>query len=513
MSAERAQTEATPRQAAPAARPLRTTDARAISVTGLLALQRTAGNRAVTRLLQRSNGHPPNDWWERVAASLERRMEQVEQEIADVERIAEDHLGGRWVPGDPVREQTMIKALEELAQRGDTTAAGLLSQLRRLHRRHRRLFEHWDRARARLRARVPGGGGQGGAPGGGGGQSQFDKDVKAGEKAAVKEAEKTVVKEAEKTVVKEAEKTVVKTAEKTAVKTAEAAAERAVGTLAKAEGRLARTIYKIGAIAEALLPGPLDALMLMVDYAGAWADAKEEAQRRSFHYGFELGLAAGLIGLQKPWVHANLRRRFADKDAISELIGVTGLRELETNKGLDLGVAVGAAFPAKERGELLEAGFGELAKDGARIADRREIFTIETVARLSRVLRPWSESVFDEVARFVQAIGDSTTYHTIAGGRGPHSQQTTTRTRAVWFNVTPGIRRLELLKEGSTSMDYRKISDIFHLETIPDRVAAMAIRRTEQLFGKVEEMDGPLMPPRREPIAAKPRRQPIAAGR
>jgi hypothetical protein len=411
--------------------------------------------------------------------------------LADARRVAQDlrdfandrivEAGRPW-PTSPVQTRT---ALEELAEGGNQTAADLLKELRAAEEVETRLNREW------LRRRLPfqGGGGKGAAAG------------------------KGAAGAAEKTVVKEAEKTVVKTAEKTVVKAAETAAERAVGTLAKAEGRLARTVYKIGAIAEALLPGPLDALMLMVDYAGAWADAKDEALRRSFHHGFELGLGAGLIGLQKPWVDANLRRRFADKDVISELIGVTGLRELETNKGLDLGVAVGAAFPAKERGELLEAGFGELAKEGARIAGRREIFTIETVARLSRVLRPWSQGVFDEVARFVQAIGDSTTYRMIAGGRGPQSQQITTRTRAVWFNVAPGIRRLELLKEGSTSMDYRKIADIFHLEPIPDRVAAMAIRRTEQRFGKVEEMDGPLMPPRREPIAAKPRRHPIAAGR
>lgn len=294
---------------------------------------------------------------------------------------------------------------------------------------------------------------------------------------------------------------------------AEAAAERAAGSLAKAEGRMTRVVYKMGAIAEAMLPGPLDALMLMVDYAGAWASAKEEALRLSFQHGFRLGLAAGLIGLEKPWVDGHLRRRFVEKDVISELIGVTGLRELETNKGLDLGLQVGAAFPAAERGELLDAGFLELAKEGVRIADKREIFTIETVAKLSRVLRPWSDAVFDEVATFVGSIGDSRDDHMIAGGPEPRTQHTTTRTRAVWFNVAPGIRRLELLREGSVSIDAEKTSDLYHLEDIPGRVAAMAIRRTEQRFGKVEEIDGPLMPPRRMPIAAKERRQPIAAGR
>jgi hypothetical protein len=513
MNAARRQTEATSRQATPAVRP---PQARAVSVTGLLALQRTAGNRAVTRLLQRAAPGPPGGppGPPRPPGVIARDLARARREADAAVLAGEDLLREAGVKV-PVDERELRRALRDLERRGNGKARGVLDSLSRAREEEEKLFEEWLRAQQHFRP-------PGGARGGAGGKEPAAKaaEKEAGKEAektvakeAGKEAEKTVVKEAEKTVVKEAEKAVVKTAEKTVVKTAEAAAERAVGTLAKAEGRLARTIYKIGAIAEALLPGPLDALMLMVDYAGAWADAKDEALRRSFHHGFELGLAAGLIGLQKPWVDANLRRRFADKDVISELIGVTGLRELETNKGLDLGVAVGAAFPAKERGELLEAGFGELAKQGARIADRREIFTIETVARLSRVLRPWSQAVFDEVARFVQAIGDSTTYRVTAGGRGPQSQQITTRTRAVWFNVAPGIRRLELLKEGSVSTDYRKIADIFHLEPIPDRVAAMAIRRTEQRFGKVEEMDGPLMPPRREPIAATPRRQPIAAGR
>lgn len=57
---------------------------------------------------------------------------------------------------------------------------------------------------------------------------------------------------------------------------------------------MVRTIYKIGAIAGALLPGPLDALMLMVECAEAWAEAKETVLRRSFRRGFELGLARAL---------------------------------------------------------------------------------------------------------------------------------------------------------------------------------------------------------------------------
>jgi hypothetical protein len=53
MSTVRAQTEAGPAEAAPAGRPPHATDARTVSAAGLLALQRTAGNRAVGDLLAR----------------------------------------------------------------------------------------------------------------------------------------------------------------------------------------------------------------------------------------------------------------------------------------------------------------------------------------------------------------------------------------------------------------------------------------------------------------------------
>jgi hypothetical protein len=80
MSTVRRQTAATPQQATPEARPLHT---HAVSVTGLLALQRTAGNRAVTRLLQRSNGHPPDDLVGELAAARQaaRRLREMATDI------------------------------------------------------------------------------------------------------------------------------------------------------------------------------------------------------------------------------------------------------------------------------------------------------------------------------------------------------------------------------------------------------------------------------------------------
>jgi hypothetical protein len=360
MSTVRGQTEASPGQAAPAARPRLTTDARAVSVAGLLGLQRTAGNRAVTRLLQRSNGHPPDDRWGRVVADLERRLGEVGREIDEVERIADDLLGGR------LHGESTLQALERLAQRGNKTAEGLLEQLRQLLKRHRRLFDALERARERLRARLPGGGGQGGAPGGGEGQSQFDKGAKAGEKEAGKEAEKTVAKEAEKTVAKEAEKTVVKEAEKKVVKEAgERVVKEAGGAAAERVGKgtlLKRVAAKIGPkLLEALVPDPLDALELMVDFAKSFTEAREAIRRRNLEDGFAVGWAAYLVVPRWEWAKW-FALTVASKDVATQVVGAVGVAENAFNEGLVRGFIYGEKHTAAQTDRVRQKAFDAVLK-------------------------------------------------------------------------------------------------------------------------------------------------------
>jgi hypothetical protein len=309
----------------------------------VLALHRRAGNRAVTRLLQRSNGNPPDDLWERVARQAQREFEEVVREADELERIADDLLGGR-LQGRPTTQ-----ALEELAQQGDQTARRLLEDMRRLGRRRDRLFDALERARARAQAAraarggLPGGGGQGGA-GGGGGQSQFDKGVKAGEKQAGKEAEKTVVKqagkEAEKTVVKQAGKE----AEKTVVKEAgKKAAKEALEEVARPR-RLAGLGAKVGkatlALIDGLMPDPTDAIALLIQYAESFKAAQEAVRKRNLEKGFAIGWACYV--LFPTWERAQtFARTYVEKDVITQIIDAVGIAENAYNEGLVRGFRYG----------------------------------------------------------------------------------------------------------------------------------------------------------------------------
>jgi hypothetical protein len=340
----------------------------------------------VTRLLQRSNGHPPDDRWGRVAADLERRLGEVGREIDEVERIADDLLGGR-LHGEPT-----LQALERLAQRGNATAGRLLARLRQLLRRHRRLFDALERARARLRAPLPGGGGQGGAPGGGQGQSQFDRGAKAGEKEAGKEVEKTVAKEAEKTAVKEAEKTVVKEA-------GEAVAERAAK-----QGLLRRLAAKIGPkLLDDLVPDPLDAIELMIDFAQSYTEARDAIRRRNLENGLAIGWAAYLVVPRWDWAKW-FALTVASKDVATQIVGAVGIAENAFNEGLVRGFIYGEKHTTAQSDRVRQKAFNAVLKATGHTPGRYDDDDLYTFGRddvysFAAALRPAAVEVLKEADR------------------------------------------------------------------------------------------------------------------
>ncbi len=276
---------------------------------------------------------------------------------------------------------------------------------------------------------------------------------------------------------------------------ADEAVLKSEGELMKTEGKLVRTAARVGAIAEALLPGPLDALMLMVEYAGAYADAQDAIRRRNFRAGFRLGLAAALVGLESGWLRENLARKYVEEDrVISEVVGATGLAEKEFNKGLGAGHPIGAVFSQDQKNALTQAGFAALAAEGYRVSRDTDLFTIDTVARLARVLQPQVEQVFAELETFVYPIGESTHRALTAVMQDvPHVSTTHVKIRAAWINISPGVKKLALITDTTISHDSTVLTDDQKREWIPDRMIAVALKRTERAYGKIDTIDGPMM--------------------
>lgn len=275
---------------------------------------------------------------------------------------------------------------------------------------------------------------------------------------------------------------------------AEEALVKTEGTLIKAEGKFVRGAAKVGQLADMLLPGPLDAIMLMADYAGAYEEARDAIRRRNFRGAFKLGLATALVGLERPWMRENFARKFVNKDVITQVLGAVGIAEKEFNKGLEAGLSIGETFPQAQKDVLVQAGFDALVAEGHRIASEAEIFTLETVARLARVLKRDVEAVLDELERYVYPIG--TRAHraqTAVVQDVPVVQTTTEKVRAVWMNMEPGRRKLALITDTSSSIPGTALGESRRLDWVPERIVPLALERTKRKFGKVESLDSPHM--------------------
>jgi hypothetical protein len=433
MSTVRAQTEATPRQAARAARPPHTTDARAVSVAGLLALQRAAGNRAVTRLLQRATPGPPGappGPPHRPLGDIVGDYNRAVQEADHVRRVGEDLVEEAGL-GHPLTTADTIAGLEELERRGDKRAADLLRALREAEEEQDRLFEEWLHAQQRFQ---PPGGAKGGA---GGKEAEKTVEKEAGkeaektvekeagkeaektvEKEAGKQAEKTVVKEAgkqaEKTVVKEAakqaEKTVVKEAAKQAEKTVVKAAAGAAGkTVVKAAGERAASLFKRVAakvgleLLDALVPNPLDALELMVDFAESFTKAREAIRQRNLENGFAIGWAAYLVIPRWEWAKG-FAHTVASRDVATQILDAVGIAENAFNDGLVRGFIYGEKHTTAQADRVRQKAFNAVLKatghtPGRYDGDDLYTFDRDDVYSFAGALHPAAVEVLKEADR------------------------------------------------------------------------------------------------------------------
>jgi hypothetical protein len=229
------------------------------------------------------------------------------------------------------------------------------------------------------------GGGGGGTSGGGGGGAASKLEGKA---TASKGG--TATTQATKSVTK-----TTGTATGTATKTLVKVEQTALKAETKLGSRLARGAGRFGL--GALLPGPQDAIMLMADFAGSYQEAWDIIEQRNTRNGIAMGIAAGMIGLDWGWVQENLWRRFATPDVATQVIAAVGKAERSYNDGLVRGHKYGAGHPRRMKNQILGEAFTILAQEGYQ-TDEEGLFTIDTVARVARVLMPLADDFLRQAA-------------------------------------------------------------------------------------------------------------------
>lgn len=153
-----------------------------------------------------------------------------------------------------------------------------------------------------------------------------------------------------------------------------------VSTEAKAATRVSR-LAKLGSMGfQLLLPGPLDALALMVQFAGSYAEAREAIRDRNTRTGFAIGLSAFLMGRSHGAVRKHLTRKFVlDREVHTQVVGAVGVAERAHNSGLDSGFNYGGLLSDEAKDALLDIGFSILAAQGRLPATKDDLFTADGV--------------------------------------------------------------------------------------------------------------------------------------
>jgi hypothetical protein len=319
-------------------------------------------------------------------------LEAARRAAQNLRDVAGDlvQAAGRARPTSPV---AIRRALEELANAGNQNAADLLRELIAAEEREHALNLEWLRRRLPFQA----GGGKGGAAG-------KEAASKAGEKEAGKEAtgaaEKTVVKEARNEGAEAAEKAVVKEAGETvAQKAGEAATERAAkGSLFK------RVAAKVGVeLLEALVPDPLDALELMVDFAKSFTEAREAIRRRNLENGFAVGWAAYLVVPRWEWAKW-FAYTVASKDVATQILGAVGIAENAFNEGLVRGFIYGEKHSTAQADRVRQRAFNAVLKSTGHTPGRDDgddlyTFGRDDVYSFAAALRPVAVEVLKEADR------------------------------------------------------------------------------------------------------------------
>jgi hypothetical protein len=171
----------------------------------------------------------------------------------------------------------------------------------------------------------------------------------------------------------------------------------------KTEAKLGTRLLKgAGRFLAELVPGPEDAIMLMYDFAGSYKEAWEIIEQRNTRRGIVMGIAAGMMGLDWGWVQQNLWRRFATPDVATQVIAAVGKAERSYNDGLVRGHKYGAGHGLRAKKRILGEAFSVLAEVGYT-TDEAGLFSIDTVARVARVLMPLADDFLRQAAERKEA--------------------------------------------------------------------------------------------------------------
>ena len=180
----------------------------------------------------------------------------------------------------------------------------------------------------------------------------------------------------------------------------ESAVASAVATEGKAATRLSRVgsgLAKLGSVGfHLLLPGPLDALMLMAQFAGSYAEAHEAIRSRNTRIGFAIGLSANLLNRSFGAVRKHLSRKFVlDREVHTQVLGAVGMAERSHNAGLSAGFRYGELLSDDARYALTDVGLSALAAQGRLPESRDALFAAEGVWRLAGALLPTVDRIFE----------------------------------------------------------------------------------------------------------------------
>lgn len=179
-----------------------------------------------------------------------------------------------------------------------------------------------------------------------------------------------------------------------------------VGSVMKVQGRAATALGKIGSaagwVADFLMPGPQDALMLMVQFAMTYAEAQEAARAEGLRSGFRQGLCAGLLRLSRRWVRENLAPRVVSRSVGSEVSASTGYREKGLVQGLAAGLSFAERLSADQRRALLGEAVRALRAKGQEVRLRdwwERGYTGFDIIELSVALAPRVDEILEQARK------------------------------------------------------------------------------------------------------------------
>ena len=189
---------------------------------------------------------------------------------------------------------------------------------------------------------------------------------------------------------------------------AESAAVRAEGTLVKGVryGAAAGRVAKAASVVAEFVPGPLDAILLIAQFAAVYKENRARDKGDGLRWGFPKGLAARLVfAPANAWkvVKSDIGPRSVDASVLKQVAGTVGAWEKGAWLGLKAGIEYGDRISPDQRKKYIAAalhGIRELEGSyySPQDAEHPEDtwYTSNNVYNLGRGLRKTTDAILDE---------------------------------------------------------------------------------------------------------------------